>query len=152
MSEKPKDITQEDINNLYGKLEGSVSLFTSQVTAQADKAKKERVDGIVQLAIKAGKTEVYTAEKLSVMEDSTLQIVENSLNDLIKALEEKAPAPDTGGGVLNPRGEGTPAQVSHYELIDGLSDMISHAFGIPILDEALKQEVRFEHIAAGLEY
>lgn len=145
------NLTMEDINKMGSQLKEGINMFTSQITAQAEKARGERVSGIVALAVKAGKEAVYTAEKLLSISDESLEIVENSLNDLIKALED-APDDDSEGGTFNDRGSQKPTQVSNYKRIDGLVDMTSLAFGLPILSEELKQEVRFEHIAAGLEY
>jgi hypothetical protein len=147
---------KKEAKELMGSLKEGVNQFTSHVTAQTEKEKTKRVNNIAQLAVKANKDKEYTVESLSVMSDESLGIVENSLNDLIKALEtNNQTPPDQGAGGFVDRGAqiaNSSSDLSRGEVIDKLVDMISHAYGLPILTPEEKYEVSIEHAAQGLNY
>ena len=74
------------------------------------------------------------------MSTEVLEVVENSINDLITALADKNPTPDAGVGSVIDRGAQQPTELSTYDKVDKLADIISLTFGLPIVSDEIKEE------------
>jgi len=154
ISDEEKELLDEvrseldEMRSLSAEFKENMASFNSQVTAKQEAEKEKRVSEIIELAVEANKENVYTKESLKEMDGNTLDIIKNSLNDLLTERAKRS-MPDDGSGGFNPnRGSNSGAEMSSYDKIDKLVDIVSHSYGLPIPDDEVKQEVRFEHRAA----
>jgi len=145
------DAMEESFNAKMKKFDSLTDAKIERLEAENRDIKLNKVNEIVELATKAGKEKEYTPEYLNAQSDETLNVVKNSLNDLIKVQEEKQ-TDDQGIGGLNEKRSNSSAPLSQYDKTSKIVDMISHSFGLPILSDEDKLEVKYEHNAQGLNY
>jgi membrane-associated HD superfamily phosphohydrolase len=145
------DTMSKNMEQIVGVLEA----FKNEAETRKEKAHSNRVVAVFEKVKNAERESKYSLEKLKNMSDESLDILEESLDEIINEREKISNTQifsSAETGMFNSNRTSDEPAMSRYEVMDILTDMVSNALGFPILDDENKTDIRHLHAAEGLIY